>query len=198
MPSSNRRDELGRFILPLMTIAADGDPICAGSCVVITTAKKHAVALTAKHVIDFVELINGRDDAAELRVAPHFRKKRYDEVFRPMPIECHPNFDHETFVLIPTEQSIARLQKISHFPGGELDIVAIGLEIGIGLAPRFPLQCRIMSNGPAVGDPVVLCGFPNGNTASFEREAGRIEFNYLLQTLTGHVIERFDWGRTIL
>lgn len=187
-------DELSRFILPIMTALEDGHPICAGSCVIITTAKKHAIALTAKHVIDFIEQLNGRDDTAELQVAPQFRKRRHDETFRPMLAGHNQSFDHNTFVLLPSERSMALLMNVSLFPGGELDIAAIGLEIGIGAAEKFPMQCRIMSNGPTVGDSVILCGFPEGNAGSFVKETGKIEFDYKIQTLSGHVIEKFGWS----
>lgn len=194
MPAVDGYNELNRFILPVMTALEDGHPICAGSCVVIATAKKHAIALTAKHVIDFVERLNGRDDTAELRIAPQFRKKRLDQEFNAIPIDYNEGFNHNTFVLIPSEQSMALLMSVSLFPGGELDIAALGLEIGIGAAKRFPMQCRVMSNGPDIGDPVILCGFPKGNAGYFVKESGKIEFDYKIQTISGRVTERFCWG----
>ncbi|MDX2210778.1 MAG: hypothetical protein SFV20_10525 [Sphingopyxis sp.] len=145
-------------------------------------------------MIDYIEKLNGSDEMAELRVAPQFRKQQFDALFKPMPIEEGPSFNPDVFALIPNERSLARLRKISYFPGGDLDIAAIGLEIGIGSAPRFPMQAQIMSNGPDVGDRVVLCGFPVGNAASFNKKAGTIEFKYKIKTLEGHVTERFGWG----
>ena len=194
MGINSDHDELGQFILPVMTALADGHPICVGSSVIITTAKRRAIALTAKHVIDYVEQLNGRDDTTEFNVAPHFRKRRTDEVFKPRPARENHTFKHEVFVMIPDAQSLAVAMKICLFPGGELDVAALGLEIGIGPAQSFPMRCRIMSNGPAIGDEVVLCGFPQGNSGSFNRATGTFEFNYKIQTLRGTVVERFSWS----
>lgn len=194
MENSEFHGLLSQFVLPVYGRLEDGSWRCAGSCVVICTAKDHALAYTAKHVTQFLEDIVGPDKLNELRIDPAFRRESFDDKFGPVSQEKPvPDFNADMWVIIPSVRSRAQVHQISIMPGPELDVALLGLQLPLGRVSKFPMQVRIMSHGPQVGDEVALVGYPAGNVA-LEVDHGNLQVEMKMKSVLGKVVERFGWN----
>lgn len=184
--------ELKQFILPLFTELPIGEFQCIGSCVVIVTAKAFAIALTARHVVDHSNALHDEHALSDLRVAEPFRIKPFDAEFTPQ-TKAAPPMKGRVFAFLPSHGSMAVLRSVSYYPGKSLDIAAVTLELIDGPIEHFPMQCAIASNGPAVGQPLMLVGYPKGNQAEISSDLTKISVRTKRATSTGRCIRRFDW-----
>ncbi|MEG8052905.1 hypothetical protein QP185_05955 [Sphingomonas aerolata] len=89
------------------------------------------------------------------------------------------------------------MHKLSIMPGPELDVAVLGLQLPSGRTQRFPMQVRIMSNGPQIGDEVALIGFPEGNVAT-EFATDNVQVQVKMKSVLGKVVERFGWNEHFL
>jgi hypothetical protein len=190
--------DCGQFILPLYTEDRDGALVCIGSSVVICVAKERALAFTALHNISYVMDMHDHNSLSELNIAPDFRLPAYAERFQPFKPEDERSLPREVFTIMPDKKAIAVVISANFFPGQELDIAALCFARGTGVSSQFQMHCSIASNGPKVGDEVLLCGFPAGNKILFNRDAESFEIDLKQERLVGIVTERFGWGEDYL
>lgn len=188
-PAEN--EGLAEFVFPVFAKTGEGNIKCAGSCVVIATAKRRAIALTALHLLDGVLRSNDATWEREQRMSPHFRLPRFGENFRRTSSDKTPNLP-EMFVVIPKTNAIAVVTSVGFHGGSSLDIACLSLEIADGFNSEFTTRCAISSKGPKLGAQVLLCGFPEGNEYA-KIANGSAQVTWKQAWLSGHVTSRFDW-----
>ena len=77
VPEGTGTRALRRVVLPILVIERDGHIHAIGTCFLVSATGRDAIALTAKHNIDYVMRIDGSRDTHAPTTPPEFRVVRF-------------------------------------------------------------------------------------------------------------------------
>jgi Trypsin-like peptidase domain len=181
---------LRRVVLPILVIQHDGHMNAIGTCFVVSGTGRDAIALTAKHNIDYVMQIDGSRDIHAPTTPPEFRVVEFQRRWK--------NLTAFVALWVPDDQIIPCDLVQAWFVETGHDLAAVLLKIPDRHNATFTKRLRIDSRGPRVGDQVRAAGYPGVVLVNpREDEDGVIvqqSFNLPLTFVEATVTRSYDAG----
>lgn len=193
MKSDEHQEDTGEFVLPLILQIDNGRPRVIGTCVIIAVAKRHALAFTARHVVQFMFDLIDDDRLKELKVAPHFQKIRFGERFSDGGRNSTLDKRLKLQVSRGSDKAKALVTGLSYFPGRDLDIALLSLELEERDSRDFVIRCPIASRGAFLNERVVICGYPSGEITSFDKANKLFQIQITRKKAWARVSAHLDW-----
>jgi len=143
---------LRSVVLPIIVLEPDGNMHAIGTCFVVSPTQNQALALTAKHNIDYIVRIDGVRDVHVPTTPPEFRRVRLGR-------QTLKNVKLFAAYWTPEDRVIpCDLLEVWSVHAGH-DIAAVLLKIPERYDLHFTQRLKIDSRGPRVGTPIRGAGY---------------------------------------
>jgi len=152
VPESENTRLLRSVVLPIITVERDGRMHAIGTCFVVSPTGNQALALTAKHNIDYVLRIDGVRDASAPSTPPEFRRVRPGrQTFKNVkPFAAYWSSDERVIACDILEVWSAHT---GH------DVAVLLLKIPDHYGVQFTRRLKIDSHGPRIGEAIRGIGY---------------------------------------
>jgi hypothetical protein len=152
VPDGASTRALRRAVLPILALESDGNMHAIGTCFVVSPTGNQALALTAKHNIDYILRIDGVRDVHVPTTPQEFRRMRPGR-------QTIKNVRMFVAYWTPYDRVVpCELLEVWAVHGGH-DIAAVLLKIPERYNVRFEQRLKIDARGPRVGAQIRAIGY---------------------------------------
>ncbi len=189
-PDSDNARMLRRAVLPVLVIEKDGAITPVGTCFIVSAIEREALALTAKHNVEYIRRVDGGRDRHTPSTPEDCRTKPAHRRYRLKNLQMLAAYWYADESMAPCDITEAWSDD------GEHDVAVLLLRIREQFDATFTHHLTIDSNGPEPGTRVTGIGCPAltvaNQTADDTEITGRASLTIPINAVEGTITGRHD------